>query len=146
MVKDSADSLLRLINDILDFSKIEAGKLDLEPIDFSLRDSLEDTMKTLAMRAHKKGLELACHIPPDVPDTLVGDPGRLRQIIVNLSATPSSSPSKERSLSKSRVQSPKSRGQESDLAGFGLEDLRSWTLAISPSATPASAYPRKSSA
>ena len=84
-VKDSADSLLRLINDILDFSKIEAGKLDLEPLDFSLRDSLEDTMKTLAMRAHKKGLELACHIPPDVPDMLVGDPGRLRQIIVNLS-------------------------------------------------------------
>jgi PAS domain S-box-containing protein len=84
-VKDSAESLLRLINDILDFSKIEAGKLDLEPIDFSLRESLEDTMKTLAMRAHKKGLELACHIPPDVPDMLVGDPGRLRQIIVNLS-------------------------------------------------------------
>jgi PAS domain S-box-containing protein len=84
-VKDSADSLLRLINDILDFSKIEAGKLDLEPLDFSLRDSLEDTMKTLAMRAHKKGLELACHIPPDVPDMLVGDPGRLRQLIVNLS-------------------------------------------------------------
>ncbi len=84
-VKDSADSLLRLINDILDFSKIEAGKLDLEPIDFSLRDSLEGTMKTLAVRAHKKGLELACHIPPDVPDTVVGDPGRLRQLVVNLS-------------------------------------------------------------
>jgi PAS domain S-box-containing protein len=83
-VKDSADALLRLINDILDFSKIEAGKLDLESIGFNLRDSLEDTMKTLAMRAHKKGLELACHIPPDVPDTLVSDPGRLRQIIVNL--------------------------------------------------------------
>lgn len=85
-VKDSADSLLRLLNDILDFSKIEAGKLGLEPIDFSLRESLEDTMKTLALRAHKKGLELACHIPPDVPDTLVGDPGRLRQLVVNLSS------------------------------------------------------------
>ncbi len=84
IVKDSADSLLRLINDILDFSKIEAGKLDIESIDFSLRDSLEGTIKTLAMRAHKKGLELACHIPPDVPDTLVGDPGRLCQIVVNL--------------------------------------------------------------
>jgi PAS domain S-box-containing protein len=83
-VKDSADSLLRLINDILDFSKIEAGKLDFEPIDFSLRDGLEDTMKTLAVRAHKKGLELACHIPPDVPDTVRGDPGRLRQLVVNL--------------------------------------------------------------
>jgi len=84
MVKASADSLLRVINDILDFSKIEAGKLELDSIDFRLRDSLGDTMKTLAVRAHKKGLELACHIPPDVPDALVGDPGRLRQIVVNL--------------------------------------------------------------
>jgi two-component system sensor histidine kinase/response regulator len=83
-VKDSADSLLRLINDILDFSKIEAGKLDLESIDFSLRDSLESKMKTLAVRAHKKGLELACHISPDVPDRLAGDPGRLCQIVINL--------------------------------------------------------------
>jgi PAS domain S-box-containing protein len=84
MVKDSADALLRLINDILDFSKIEAGKLDLEPIDFSLHENLESMIKTLAMRAHKKGLELACHIPPDVPDMLVGDPGRLCQIVLNL--------------------------------------------------------------
>ncbi len=84
MVKLSADALLTIINDILDFSKIEAGKLDLDSVPFSLRDSLEDTMKTLAVRAHTKGLELACHIPPDTPDTLAGDPGRLRQIIVNL--------------------------------------------------------------
>jgi two-component system sensor histidine kinase/response regulator len=83
-VKDSADSLLRLINDILDFSKIEVGKLELDSIDFSLRNNLEDTVKTLAVRAHKKGLELACHIPADVPDALVGDPGRLCQIVVNL--------------------------------------------------------------
>jgi two-component system, sensor histidine kinase and response regulator len=84
MVKDSADSLLRLINSILDFSKIEAGKLDLESSSFSLRDSLENTIKTLALRAHKKGLELACHIPSAVPDALVGDSGRLCQIVVNL--------------------------------------------------------------
>jgi PAS domain S-box-containing protein len=83
-VKDSADSLLRLINDILDFSKIEVGKLELDSIDFSLRNYLEDTIKTLAVRAHKKGLELACHIPADVPDALVGDPGRLCQVVVNL--------------------------------------------------------------
>ncbi|HET6929461.1 MAG TPA: response regulator [Candidatus Acidoferrum sp.] len=83
-VKSSADSLLSLINDILDFSKIEAGKLDLEEIDFGLRDSLETTMKTLGVRAHQKHLELACHILPDVPDLLVGDPTRLRQIMVNL--------------------------------------------------------------
>jgi signal transduction histidine kinase/CheY-like chemotaxis protein/HPt (histidine-containing phosphotransfer) domain-containing protein len=83
-VKLSAETLLQLINDILDFSKIEAGKLELDPIDFSLRDNLGDTLKTLAIRAHQKGLELAAHILPDVPDELVGDPVRLRQIIVNL--------------------------------------------------------------
>jgi PAS domain S-box-containing protein len=84
LVKGSADSLLTVINDILDFSKIEAGKLDLDPIDFGLRDCLGDTLRPLAMRAGKKGLELAYHVPPDVPDALVGDPGRLRQIVVNL--------------------------------------------------------------
>ena len=84
MVKSSADSLLSLINDILDFSKIEAGKLDLDPIDFDPRESLGDAMKTLAHRAHAKGLELAYHVPPGVPETLIGDPGRLRQILVNL--------------------------------------------------------------
>jgi PAS domain S-box-containing protein len=84
MVKSSADSLLTVINDILDFSKIEAGKLELAPIDFGLRDSLDDTMKTLAFRAHSKGLELACHVLSEVPDALIGDPGRLRQIVVNL--------------------------------------------------------------
>ena len=84
MVKTSADSLLAVINDILDFSKIEAGKLDLETIEFSLRDSLGDTLKTLGARAHAKGLELACDIPADVPERLLGDPGRLRQVIVNL--------------------------------------------------------------
>ena len=83
-VKDSAESLLRLMNDILDFSKIEVGKLELESIDFALRESLESTIKTLAARAHKKGLELACHIPRDVPDAVIGDPGRLCQIVVNL--------------------------------------------------------------
>jgi PAS domain S-box-containing protein len=84
MARESADSLLRLVNDILDFSKIEAGKLDLEAIGFNLRDRLENVVKTLALRAHKQGLELVCHIPPEVPDRLVGDPGRLCQIVVNL--------------------------------------------------------------
>ncbi|HXP71506.1 MAG TPA: response regulator, partial [Candidatus Dormibacteraeota bacterium] len=84
MAKLSADSLLTLINDILDYSKIEAGKLDVDAIDFNLRDSLGDTMKSLALRAHQKGLELAWDVQPDVPDELIGDPGRLRQIIVNL--------------------------------------------------------------
>jgi PAS domain S-box-containing protein len=84
LVKLSADSLLVVINDILDFSKIEAGKLEFEAIDFDLRESLGDTMKELSFRAHQKGLELICDVKPDVPETLVGDPGRLRQVIVNL--------------------------------------------------------------
>jgi signal transduction histidine kinase/DNA-binding response OmpR family regulator/HPt (histidine-containing phosphotransfer) domain-containing protein len=84
MVKQSADSLLTVINDILDFSKIEAGHLEFEAVNFNLRDSIGDTIKILALRAHKKGLELACHVRSGVPDELVGDPGRLRQLIVNL--------------------------------------------------------------
>jgi len=84
MVKSSADSLLSLLNDILDFSKIEAGKLDFETIDFMLRDTLDDTMKALSLRANEKGLELSCRILPEVPDGLQGDPTRLRQVLVNL--------------------------------------------------------------
>jgi PAS domain S-box-containing protein len=84
MVKDSADILLTLINDILDFSKIEAGKLGLDLIDFNLHDTLGNTMKTLAPRASGKGLELVYQTPPRLPRDLVGDPGRLRQILVNL--------------------------------------------------------------
>ncbi len=84
IVMQSADALLRLLNDILDFSKVEAGKLELETIDFQLRDSLGDAMHTFGLRAAEKGVELTYLIPPDVPDTLLGDPGRLRQIIINL--------------------------------------------------------------
>ncbi|HKI38103.1 MAG TPA: PAS domain S-box protein, partial [Gemmataceae bacterium] len=84
LVRVSAESLLTVINDILDFSKIEARKLHLDTVEFSLRDTLGDTMKALAVRAQQKGLELACHVPPDVPDALSGDPHRLRQVIVNL--------------------------------------------------------------
>ena len=84
MAKMSANSLLALINDILDFSKIEAGKMELEAIDFNLRVTLENAIDTLALKAREKGLELACHIRPDVPTALIGDPGRLRQIIVNI--------------------------------------------------------------
>ena len=83
-VKTSAASLLSLINDILDFSKIEAGKLEIENIDFDLRDMLEDTISVLSVRAQQKGLELTCHISPEVPDHLVGDPTRLNQIVINL--------------------------------------------------------------
>ncbi len=84
MVKTSADYLLAVINDILDFSKIEAGKLEIEAVEFRLRDNLDDAVGALALRAHAKGLELAVEVSPDVPDGLVGDPGRLRQVLVNL--------------------------------------------------------------
>ncbi|MGO8880422.1 MAG: response regulator [Desulfomonilaceae bacterium] len=80
----SADSLLGLINDILDFSKIEAGKLELAPVQFSLRDCIADTMTTVAIGADNKGLELVYSIPSNIPDAVIGDPGRIRQILVNL--------------------------------------------------------------
>jgi signal transduction histidine kinase/HPt (histidine-containing phosphotransfer) domain-containing protein len=83
-VKTSADALLDIINDILDFSKIEAGKLDLEKIPFSLGAVLDDTLKVFQWRARDKGLELNVRRDTDVPDRLVGDPGRLRQVLVNL--------------------------------------------------------------
>src|SRR6185369_3977268 len=83
-VQDSADALLLLIDDILDFSKIEERKLDLDRVEFNLRDVLEDTVRLLAFRAHQKGLEVACHIKPGVPDAVIGDRGRLRQIVINL--------------------------------------------------------------
>ena len=84
LAKSSADSLLTLINDILDFSKVEAGKLELESIEFDFRASVETAMKVLGVRAQEKGLELNCRVEPEVPETVVGDPTRLRQIIVNL--------------------------------------------------------------
>jgi signal transduction histidine kinase/DNA-binding response OmpR family regulator len=83
-VKISADSLLTVINDILDFSKIEAGKIDLEAIDFDLRDCLECTLKTVALRADEKGLELLCEVAAEVPEVVRGDSTRLRQVVINL--------------------------------------------------------------
>src|SRR4029077_4074460 len=83
-VKSAADNLLGLMNDLLDFSKIEAGKLELDPADFSLRAAVGDTLRALAVRAHTKGLELIYDVQPEVPDALVGDAGRLRQVLLNL--------------------------------------------------------------
>ena len=83
-IRDSADALLTLINDLLDFSKIEARKFELDKRDFNLRDTLEDTVRLLAPRAHQKELELGCHIQVDLPDRVFGDPIRLRQIVINL--------------------------------------------------------------
>jgi PAS domain S-box-containing protein len=83
-VKSSADSLLEIINDILDFSKIEARRLDLERAELDLRETVGDAAKQLALRAAEKGIELACHVMPDVPERLLGDAGRLRQVLLNV--------------------------------------------------------------
>ncbi|MGA2718227.1 MAG: response regulator, partial [Candidatus Acidiferrales bacterium] len=83
-VKLSADSLLMVINDILDFSKIEAGKIDMESLDFDLRESLEMLLKTVALRADEIGLELLCEVAPDVPEIVRGDRSRIGQIAINL--------------------------------------------------------------
>jgi signal transduction histidine kinase/DNA-binding response OmpR family regulator len=84
ILKSSADSLMAIINDILDFSRIEAGRLELQETDFDLQTIVEQAAEMLAPRAQEKGLELVCHIPPQVPTALVGDPGRLRQVLLNL--------------------------------------------------------------
>jgi two-component system sensor histidine kinase/response regulator len=83
-VKSAADNLMGILNDLLDFSKIEAGKLELDQADFGLRSILGDTLRTLAIRAHTKGLELVSHVQPDVPNALIGDASRLRQVLLNL--------------------------------------------------------------
>jgi len=84
MAVSSAESLLTVINDILDFSKVEAQQLELEETDFDLRSTVEQAVEAMAVTAHKKGLELICHLPPEVPTALAGDAGRLRQVLVNL--------------------------------------------------------------
>src|SRR6478752_549980 len=84
VVQSSAEALLLVIDDLLDFSKIEAGKLGLDRAPFSLRAVVNDTLRSLALRAHRKGLELIVRIHPDVPDAVVGDAGRLRQVLTNL--------------------------------------------------------------
>jgi signal transduction histidine kinase/CheY-like chemotaxis protein len=83
-VRASSESLIEIVNDILDFSKIEARKLKLEAVAFDVRDVLEDAMRSLALRAQEKDLELVCDIHPEIPAVVIGDPGRLRQVIVNL--------------------------------------------------------------
>ena len=84
MVKSSADALLVIINDILDFSKIEAGKLDIAEMPFDLKKLVSETAKSMSLRAHEKELELHCELPNNLPTQVLGDPGRLRQVLVNL--------------------------------------------------------------
>src|SRR5262249_53299233 len=84
LVRSSADALLTVINDLLDYSKIEAGKMHLHPVDFDLRETLDASLRPLALRAQAKGLEFTYHVRPNVPDMLVGDPLRLQQVLANL--------------------------------------------------------------
>jgi len=84
MIQESANALLYLLNDILDFSKIEASRLELDSIDFSVSETVGSAAKLLALRAAERGLELACRVAPEVPDGVIGDPARLRQVLVNL--------------------------------------------------------------
>ena len=110
MVKMSAEALLAVINDILDFSKIEAGKLDLDPADFDLRENIGRTLELLRPRAHEKGLELACDVPPDVPDGCSATRCGCARSSPTWSATPSSSPSAARwSFGWSRPPRPRMR-------------------------------------
>jgi len=84
LVKSSSEALLLILNDILDFSKIEAGRMDLDQADFSLRDTIDEAVGSVAVRAHQKGLELLSEVAPEVPDAIVGDAGRVRQVLLNL--------------------------------------------------------------
>ena len=87
MVQSSAEALLLVIDDLLDFSKIEAGKLELDRAPFSLRAAVNDTLRSLALLAHRKGLELVCRVQPEVPDALAGDAGRLRQVLTTFTVS-----------------------------------------------------------
>ena len=139
-VKSAADNLLGIINDLLDFSKIEAGKLELDPADFSLRAALGDTLRALAVRAHRKGLELVCHVQPDVPDALVGDAGRLRQVLLNLVGNAIKFTDDGEVVV--RAESPGDRGRSERPAT--TETRKRSALLFTACATPASASPRTS--
>ncbi|MDE3180821.1 MAG: PAS domain S-box protein, partial [Acidobacteriota bacterium] len=123
MVKTSAESLTFIINDILDFSKIEARKLSTESIDFNLRDCVEETVRSVALRAAEKDLELTCRIQPCLPETVAGDPGRLRQILLNLLGNAVKfTPSGEVDLSVDRWDEPGGRGANGHFLHFQVHD------------------------
>ncbi|HYT92115.1 MAG TPA: histidine kinase dimerization/phospho-acceptor domain-containing protein, partial [Gemmataceae bacterium] len=138
-VRTSAHSLLAIINDILDFSKIEAGKLELESITFQPCEALTDGLRGLAIRAQQKGLELIVSVAPDVPEYLVGDPGRLQQILVNLAANAIKFTEEgEVEVSVSRMED---RGSTIEDRGWRMEDR---TTSSSQHAFPAILDPQSS--
>ncbi len=110
LLQDSGESLLAVINDVLDFSKIEAGKLDLESSPFDLRERIGDALKSLAFRAHSKGLELVCDIDPQVPAVVLGDANRLRQVIINLVGNAIKFTDRGEIVVSARLQERRSRG------------------------------------
>jgi two-component system, sensor histidine kinase and response regulator len=116
-VQSAADNLLGIINDLLDFAKIEAGKLELDPADFSLRAVLQEPLRALAVRAHRKGLELVCHVLPEVPDALVGDAGRLRQVLLNLIGNAIKFTEHGEVVLRVEVASSEVNGQKSEIGG-----------------------------
>jgi signal transduction histidine kinase/DNA-binding response OmpR family regulator len=119
MVRNSADALLTVVNDILDFSKIEAGKLDLDRVDFPLADALDQIVKTFALRAAQKGLELACEVDPRIPAMLVGDPTRIRQIVNNLVGNALKFTERGEIVVKADLES---RGDDSPMVHFTVRD------------------------
>jgi len=127
MVMQSAESLLGVINDVLDFSKVESGKVELEQQPFSLRESIGDAVKSLSLRTHDRGLELALDVAQDVPDWLVGDAGRLRQIVINLVGNAIKFTHEGEVVVEIRSQEPGARNQEP-----GPESAGPWPLAPGP--------------
>ena len=126
--KDSADLLLELLNEILDFSRIEAGRFELESTPFSLRKTVEQVVKTLGVRAYEKGLELVCQVADELPDAVVGDPLRLRQVLMNLVSNAIKFTPKGEVVVRSRGRAANGRGG---------------CRCASPCPTPASASPRR---
>jgi signal transduction histidine kinase/CheY-like chemotaxis protein len=123
IVRHSAESLLTVINDILDFSKVEAGKLALDPVPFAVREMVEGTVRTLAERAHGKGLELACRIRSEVPEGAIGDANRLRQVLINLVGNAIKFTERgEVLVSVAREEGPSERPEDGLILAFTVED------------------------
>ena len=144
LARNSGESLLAVVNDILDFSKIEAGKLDLDEIEFDLRECVIDAARVIAPRAHAKGLELACDTADEIPARTVGDPMRLRQVIVNLVGNAVKFTSRGEIVVRAELV-PDTAGEPTGAAGSehgAVADYR-WTIAISVRDTGVGIAPEK---
>ena len=131
-VKSAADALLGIINDILDFAKIEAGRLELDPADFSLSSLLGATLRALSVRAHQKGLELVCQQQPGVPDALVGDAGRLRQVLINLVGNAIKFTERGEVVVRVSVDEETRRQEDKEKGRLGGEETAATSVSLSP--------------